>query len=60
VNVTKWLRGDVSASPHRSYVRIWIERPGVNAEVYLTRAQARELRDGLTWILRPSSGTSTE
>lgn len=51
MNVSKWLRGSVFASPSRSYVRVQIERLGMTGEVYITRKQARELHDRLGEIL---------
>jgi hypothetical protein len=52
VNVPRWLRGHASASPHsQTYVRLWMERPGLTTEIYLTRKQARELRNRLDEVM---------
>lgn len=53
--VSRWLRGHVSASASGSYVRISLEREygSLRAEVYLTRTQARDLRDAIDWTLHP-------
>jgi hypothetical protein len=52
MNVPRWLRGDVWANPYRSYVRVGMEtNSGTRAEVYVTRKQARQLRDSLNDVL---------
>lgn len=61
-NVSRWLRGNVSVSPHRSYVSLRLEREygSVRAEVYLTRREAKALRDDLDWLLRPPASSDKE
>lgn len=50
--VTRWLRGSAFASPYGSSVRLGMEtNSGTRAEVYLTRTQARQLRDALNHIV---------
>lgn len=50
--VPRWLRGGAWASRYGSSVRVGMENnSGTRAEVYLTKKQARELRDSLVWIL---------
>jgi len=45
--------GDVHISQTGKKFRVWIEAPNVSAEVYITRARARELQETLNWILKP-------
>jgi hypothetical protein len=53
MNVSRWLKGYVFASPHRGFVRVQIEAlyGQYRCETYITRKQARELRDRLNEIL---------
>jgi hypothetical protein len=49
--------GDAHVSPQgKTKVRVWIEAPNVTAEVYITLAKARRLRESLDWILSSKAG----
>ena len=60
--VSRWLRGSVHANKHGNYVRLATEMwwGNLRFETYLTRTEARQLRDELNVILAAGGLTGKE